>query len=426
MSGIWARFGPGCRAPRRLALLAAALVASCGGDDDPAADAGGSDAAAGPDAASFDAPSPDAGNVAPGCASPDDPTLTASERLLLELPAGSWYTAPDTKLLDLCSTVTSHGDGVYLVIGCRGITDAWGGGAFDSLRQRMVVWGGGHNDYGGNEVYVFDLPTMTWLQLTSPSQPPFNQDPLADGNPVSRHTYDGVEFLVHRDSILGWGGSRATDGSGTDLTWEFDLVSMTWTNRDPTPPEYSSSYDFGLAYDPISQDVFMHAHAKLSVYDPDANSWTLLEDFGYPPWSGTFDSWSSRTGVVDPGRRHFVTAGDGAALLVYDVDADEVLSLSGPWSTVTGGETVLGRAAPGLAYDVAAEQIVAWSGGAPIALDADAKAWSALPGADPPASQNGTGTYGRWQYVERYNVFILVNSATEEVLFYKRTPGCGA
>jgi len=406
-------------------LVAGALVAGCGGDDAPAADAHLADGTAAADAAASDATAPDAGSEAPGCASLDDPTLTASERLLLELPAGTWYTASDTTLLDVCDSVTTYGDGIHLVIGCRGITDAWGGGAFDSSRQRMVVWGGGHNDYGGNEVYAFDLPTMTWLQLTNPSQPPFDQDPLEDGNPVSRHTYDGVEYLLHRDSILAWGGSRATDGGGTALTWELDLASLLWTNRAPTPPEYSSPYDFGLAYDPVSQKVFMHAHAKLSVYDPDANTWTLLEDFGYPPWSGTFDTWSSRTGVVDPGRRQFVTAGDGAALLVYDIDADEVLSLTGPWSTITGGDTVLGRVAPGLAYDAAAQQIVAWSGGAPIALDAEAESWITLPGSDAPAEQNGTGTYGRWQYVERYNVFILVNSATEDVQFYKRTPGCG-
>jgi hypothetical protein len=305
------------------------------------------------------------------------------------------------------------------------IVAAWGGGAYDSRRDRMIVWGGGHADYGGNEVYAFDLRTMTWLQLTEPSPPPFGQDPLADGNPVSRHTYDGVEYLAHRDALLGWGGARSPDGNGTDLTWELDLDSLVWTNRAPGPPRYSSPYDFGLAYDPVSGDVLLHSHAQLSRYDPEANTWTSLMDFGYPPWTGVFDSWTTRTGAVDPVRRHFVTAGGGARLLVYDIDAGEVLSLEGPWSAVTGGEDVLARPAPGIDFDAAASQLVAWSGGAPIALDADAHAWTALSAEGAPPAQTGNGTYGRWRYAARYNVFILVNDAAGDVAFYKHTALCG-
>jgi len=46
---------------------------------------------------------------------------------------------------------------------------AWSGGAFDTTRDRLVVWGGGHADYPGNELYVFDLGTLRWQRLTDPS-----------------------------------------------------------------------------------------------------------------------------------------------------------------------------------------------------------------------------------------------------------------
>ena len=42
-----------------------------------------------------------------------------------------------------------------------------------------------------------------------------------------------------------------------------------------------------------------------------------------------------------------------------------------------------------------------------------------------PTSETSGGTYGRWRYVDAYNVFILVNSVDENVYFYKHTPGCG-
>ncbi len=405
------------------------VMMSDGGDtsdvalpDDAGSDANAADSV---DSDPVDGQRPDAGNIAPGCADPNDPTLTESEKLLLNLPADSWYSAPGTKLYDTCKNAATFGDGVYLIVGCTAIVSAWGGGAYDSWRQRMAVWGGGHADYGGNEVYAFDLKSMQWTQLTQPSRPPFNQDPLEDGNPVSRHTYDGVEFISHRGTMFAWGGSRSTDGNGTKLTWEFDFESRTWTNLSPQPPAISAAVDFGLAYDPVSQRVFLHAHAMLSSYDFDSNKWTLLMDFGYPPYNGIFDLWKPRTGAVDPKRRLFITAGSGMRMLVWDIDSGQVLSLDGPWSTVTGGETVLGRRAPGLDYDVAAEQIVAWSGGAPYALDADAKAWVPLSADGAPAEQTPNGTYSRWRYAERYNVFVLVNDAKQDVLFYKHTPLCG-
>lgn len=367
----------------------------------------------------------EAGHAAPGCADAADPTLTTAEQTLLGLPADSWYQATGTHLHDVCSPVSSYGDGIYLTSGCDMIVNAWGGGAYDAQRQRMLVWGGGHADYGGNEVYALDLKSMTWLQLTDPSPPPFGQDPLADGNPVSRHTYDGVEYLAHRDTLLGWGGARSPDGNGTDVTWEFDLAAATWTNRHATPPRYSSPYDFGFAYDPVGHKVYLHSHAVLSVYDPDANQWSELADFGYPPYSGIFDSWVSRTGAFDPLRRLFVSAGAGARMLVYQVDDQQVLALDGAWSSVTGGDGVLGRGAPGIDFDSAAQQLIAWSGGAPYALDADAKRWVEHSALGAPAAQCPNGTYGRWRYAARYNVFVLVNSPTDDVVFYKHTAGCG-
>jgi hypothetical protein len=53
--------------------------------------------------AARDTRAPDAANY--GCT--EDPSLTESERRLIELPADSWYEAPNTKLEDVCTAVST-------------------------------------------------------------------------------------------------------------------------------------------------------------------------------------------------------------------------------------------------------------------------------------------------------------------------------
>src|SRR5215469_17540699 len=38
--------------------------------------------------------------------------------------------------------------------GVSSVTGAWGGGIYNSVDKQIVVWGGGHNNYYGNEVYA--------------------------------------------------------------------------------------------------------------------------------------------------------------------------------------------------------------------------------------------------------------------------------
>ena len=74
------------------------------------------------------------------------------------------------------------------------------GASYDSLRNRMVVFGGGHGDYAGNEIMIFDIDTLRWIRINDPS-PRFDSliersGYYADANgnpdlqqPRSRHSY---------------------------------------------------------------------------------------------------------------------------------------------------------------------------------------------------------------------------------------------
>src|SRR6267142_6178478 len=101
------------------------------------------------------------------------------------LPPGTWYAFPTSHM----EVVNPNSSGsVYSVM------MAWSGGIYDSDRDQFIIWGGGHTDYAGNEVYAFGPVTgllPQWRRLTDPSAPAADNTPYApDGRPVSRHTYN--------------------------------------------------------------------------------------------------------------------------------------------------------------------------------------------------------------------------------------------
>jgi len=106
---------------------------------------------------------------------------------------------------EVCAPPEFHVHGFQ---GCGAIVGAWGGGAYDSVHRKMLIWGGGHETYYGNEVYAFDIPSGRWERLNDPSAGPFDQDPLADGKPVSRHAFDGLQYITHANRFFGYGGAQ--------------------------------------------------------------------------------------------------------------------------------------------------------------------------------------------------------------------------
>jgi len=89
--------------------------------------------------------------------------------------------------------------------GCRAVINAWNGGVADTKRNRLIVWGGGHNDYFGNEVYALDLTSASFTRITEPSVPDdVGKCPEAykDGRPNSRHTYNGLAYVANADQMF--------------------------------------------------------------------------------------------------------------------------------------------------------------------------------------------------------------------------------
>ena len=53
------------------------------------------------------------------------------------------------------------------------------------------------------------------------------------------------------------------------------------------------------------------------------------------------------------------------------------------------------------------------------------RSWTQGSSAGTPTAPVDHGTFGRFRYVRRTNVFVLVNGVDDDVWFYKHTAGCG-
>ena len=98
------------------------------------------------------------------------------------------------------------------------IIAAWSGFAWDRNRGELVIWGGGHANYHGNDVYRWRGSTRMWERASLPSEitvDVFSNIVAIDGPdaaPTSAHTYDNNIFLPYADRMLTFGGAVAGRG----------------------------------------------------------------------------------------------------------------------------------------------------------------------------------------------------------------------
>jgi Galactose oxidase, central domain len=342
----------------------------------------------------------------------------------------------------------------------------WSGGAADDAHQRLIVWGGGHSDYAGNEVSVLNLTgTPSWERFTSPTMPvPFTQDgqhweglkpyyvSLHNGGqykpgatPSSRHTYNGLQYVPYQNKLYSFGGAVANGGNFSQETWTLDMSTKTWTMLGP--PFQQSPWYPTSAYNPKDGHIVMHDKDwKLLDYDPHTNKWKVL--------MSSVHIEDGTTAAIDLVNNLFVVVGGGGAYpSTSKYHTLQVFSLGSPGGMQAWKDSGcdLTYRSGGLAWDSALGLMVGYPGGGdqiyllntgskdmvtPLGtvpshkcLDASISANpSPVKGVDYPPDPEGTGRdgnlgiFGRFAYFPSLDVFVLVNNRDQDA-WILRLPG---
>lgn len=348
-----------------------------------------------------------------------------------ELPVGQWYAFPDSRLDSVApSPVPAGTNGVESVI------QHWNSGVYDTDRDRLVVWGGGHLNYSGNEVYAFGPLTAenpAWHRLTDPSSPvALCVKHYPDGRPTSRHTYDLLDYMPSPyDKMVsyGIGSPYCGNGGGTEALdfYDFTVDGMAgepWS-RGATPSQGSGGSTMGFGgYNPVTNRLWYHknesSNATLLQYNPGTDQWST---------HATLSIYDYTTAAIDTKRNLMVavTRRSGGQILVWDLNSPNTPAFV---AQTSGSPNPMGAQAPGFVYDPVNDRFVAWSGGTtlyalsiPGNLQSGTWRWSVLPldggNTENPGNAVPEGTYGRFRYVQSLHAVVVVNAVDQPVFLRK-------
>ena len=205
----------------------------------------------------------------------------------------------------------------------------WSSGVGDTVGNRMIVWGGGHTDYAGDEVQTLGLTSNppAWTEFRPPTYPvPWTGDGknweglnpyfvrAADGGilqqgatPASRHTYAGVVFVPTAGTagrMYSFGGSLANSGNYSAEIWYLDMASGSWALTQPYS-QLSATTHYTTAYNPTTGHVVVYdTGTNLYDYNPSAGTLTLVNG-GFPGAGITlspsvYGEGDGATSAVDP------------------------------------------------------------------------------------------------------------------------------
>ncbi|MDQ2999889.1 MAG: kelch motif-containing protein [Fibrobacterota bacterium] len=314
------------------------------------------------------------------------------------------------------------------------IMSAWSGGAFDTVGNRLLVFGGGHADSADNSVYAFSLSTSAWTRLSSPPSnaviAAFTEAtgyyPTDTGGatpdtqqPIARHTYNHLQWLPNQSKMMSACrlASYNNAGGGAQLDM-FNPATALWSqglahNAGALLDEYSMS-----CVD-ASGNFWLYggsnASSILTMYNPSANTWTGHGDGSNH--GGAFSGTQYGTGVHDPVNNYMWGIG-GGLIGYWDLAVSGNITFTAV--TSSGVSTLQSAKYPGLAWDPVKLRIVGWSGGASVyGFNVTTREWTAI-SIDPsntvtPTSAQAEGTYGRFRYASADGVFVCVNTTSGSV-----------
>jgi chitodextrinase len=325
---------------------------------------------------------------------------------LINMPDNTWMKVPFTT--DPAGSSMNAG-----ILGYSGM-------AYDSVNHQLLIFGGGHNDYGGNEVWAFDIDSQVLKRMYNPD--PESAHTLdnydtnepgklqSSGRPLSRHTYDNIEFVDHAGVMVTFGGytvDSATGGGEIGMlypkdTWSYSYNQNSWTYMSNTPYPFVEAG--GSAYDASSGLLVALFYDQTWVYDIDNDQWTRKYPANRPPDHIEINlEYDSKREIVYSFGGEFGD-GPGNDLWFYDAKVNQwtKLSPSGALPPAAGGY--------GLAYDRVNDKLIAYrSGVGTWVYDPVLNQWTQQnPSTGNPVEFAGR-IHGNFKYDRVNNVSLLVS-----------------
>lgn len=344
---------------------------------------------------------------------------------------GTWGTLPNSVL---------SSSGVMLTNGDR-VISKWGGGVIVTgglyigstftSGNFLVIWGGGHTDYSGNELYAYgplEDDSPVWYRLRDATSPaPDDVETDGSGNPVSRHTYAALSYINDgtRNWLVSIGSYAAYHSSNSythALAYNFGQVSP--NSNQPWSVKATTDVSIVTAYNSVTNRIWYRKKDQNNVaYYDVATDTVTSDDFkttnandnaaaAMDTARGIFASWDGTNGIEffdtngGVANDYYVptttgTAPTGQGGILYDSRLDAFLI----W--VDGGKQ-LWKLTPPSSSPYQGGNAWTWSN------------WTPSGGSTPDAAAVG-GTFGRFNWVAKTDVlgYILLNNATGSIYFYK-------
>lgn len=375
---------------------------------------------------------------------------SALSALVATMNPGDWLVIPNTDIDDVLFTRAEHD----ALVAAQGGANFWGqsGGpysvlvmwnsaAFDPVGMDWYFTGGGHADYGGNELYRFDFDTLEWARITEPAPLTIEHSTVAgayipDGTPISSHTYDQLTWNTTTQTLWKTGtqsGYNSTLGTGVQpdppAYWEFDPGTGQWTQH----LSERGSNNQGL-YVP-GEDVVLVIHSPTYSYqrrgymiDGTGTETTLNGGAALP---GSWDwSWGGNLFSIpesaSPGMagRIFIAAN---VMAEYSLDAANS-TISQVGSAMAIPDIGFQKDGSGYAFRTVDEKIYIWEGGREVyTWEPDTNTYATLANAASAVAPNGAlvgvgRIYDKWIYLEQHDVFAGIVSSHNPGVFLWKPP----
>lgn len=189
--------------------------------------------------------------------------------------------------------------------------------------DHLCNFGGGHGDYGGNEVYGFGpLNSLSvdpnWKRWTNPTIPaPIDTARDSSGNPVSRHDYDQIGYSQYQNSliaaVLGPEFTQGGSSAGQSDQFKFSLPNTRngggWSQIPSTVSVGVQPYGTYF-YDPVTdmhyflicgQGIQPQQLIALDLTRNRAAGWSHIANKGNTSSASVYGN--NNTGAFDPVRR---------------------------------------------------------------------------------------------------------------------------